>query len=368
MKWWRTLAELPPAAEIIEPFVGPTRHQKLGRNEPCWCGSGRKFKQCHQNSTELPALPDRAGWLCRKATTWLEHATGDPRRLAVVMTLARATGDAHADPSTLRHLDDDEVAGMLSDGLADPIVFDAALHEGGLWNLFLRERGALLPHDEQLLAASWLTIDRSVHEVVAVERGADLTLRNLATGDVVKTRERTLSRDADVGEFYCARVVPDGATNQIIGGVFPVRVGTESTVLDLCADGDGAAVCAWVGALHQPPQIVHTPGMLDSMIDREALEAATADLSDGADEATVMERLNAELGRQMQAAWLDEHVPALDGLTPREAAADPTRREQLERLLSEFDRMAERSAAESNDDLRLSGYDTAELRRELGLD
>jgi len=21
--------------------------QKLGRNEPCWCGSGRKFKLCH---------------------------------------------------------------------------------------------------------------------------------------------------------------------------------------------------------------------------------------------------------------------------------------------------------------------------------
>jgi preprotein translocase subunit SecA len=20
---------------------------KIGRNEPCWCGSGRKFKQCH---------------------------------------------------------------------------------------------------------------------------------------------------------------------------------------------------------------------------------------------------------------------------------------------------------------------------------
>jgi len=20
---------------------------KLGRNEPCWCGSGRKFKLCH---------------------------------------------------------------------------------------------------------------------------------------------------------------------------------------------------------------------------------------------------------------------------------------------------------------------------------
>src|SRR3989344_7786611 len=23
--------------------------QKLGRNDPCWCGSGKKFKKCHIN-------------------------------------------------------------------------------------------------------------------------------------------------------------------------------------------------------------------------------------------------------------------------------------------------------------------------------
>ena len=23
-------------------------HIKLGRNDKCWCGSGRKYKQCHQ--------------------------------------------------------------------------------------------------------------------------------------------------------------------------------------------------------------------------------------------------------------------------------------------------------------------------------
>jgi preprotein translocase subunit SecA len=25
----------------------PKQGDKIGRNEPCWCGSGRKFKQCH---------------------------------------------------------------------------------------------------------------------------------------------------------------------------------------------------------------------------------------------------------------------------------------------------------------------------------
>ena len=26
---------------------GQGRRQKVGRNQPCWCGSGKKFKACH---------------------------------------------------------------------------------------------------------------------------------------------------------------------------------------------------------------------------------------------------------------------------------------------------------------------------------
>jgi preprotein translocase subunit SecA len=38
----------PPAAdpETMVPLVRDER-EKLGRNEPCWCGSGKKFKHCH---------------------------------------------------------------------------------------------------------------------------------------------------------------------------------------------------------------------------------------------------------------------------------------------------------------------------------
>jgi preprotein translocase subunit SecA len=24
-----------------------SEQEKIGRNEPCWCGSGKKFKKCH---------------------------------------------------------------------------------------------------------------------------------------------------------------------------------------------------------------------------------------------------------------------------------------------------------------------------------
>jgi hypothetical protein len=38
--------------------------------------------------------------------------------------------------------------------------------------------------------------------------------------------------------------------------------------------------------------------------------------------------------------WLDTEIPALGGATPRQAAQDPTRREQLEQLLAEVERHA----------------------------
>jgi preprotein translocase subunit SecA len=35
----------PPAPEPVAPYVREA--PKVGRNDPCPCGSGKKFKQCH---------------------------------------------------------------------------------------------------------------------------------------------------------------------------------------------------------------------------------------------------------------------------------------------------------------------------------
>lgn len=37
--------EAPEKAESHQPFV--RNDKKIGRNDPCYCGSGKKFKQCH---------------------------------------------------------------------------------------------------------------------------------------------------------------------------------------------------------------------------------------------------------------------------------------------------------------------------------
>ena len=363
MRWWDTLNQPHPTAASIAAFTGTGQPSRRGRNEACWCGSGRKTKHCHRNQLPQPALADRVGWLCAKAALWVEHTTGTARAVVADLALSYATG---LDDPTDADLDDLD-PGVLNDGIeaafADPLLLDVALHEGGLFGLWLRERGPLLPEDEQLLTAAWSTIDRSVHEVLDTRPGDGLRLRDLATGEVTEVRERTASHDLEVGQRLCARVVPDGHGHQIIGGTFGVRAGHETAVLELCEHRDGPGLCAWVHHLHAPPRIVHQPGLIADSFDTDALQAAIDDLGEHPDPDQAIAVLNEQIRQQAQARWLDEAVPALGGLTPRQAAADPTRREQLERLLNDFD-LHDRALPDGFEPIT---FNTTELRHQLGL-
>lgn len=46
--WWAGFAEDQPVKTKPAPVVARTRHGfKIGRNDPCPCGSGKKYKKCH---------------------------------------------------------------------------------------------------------------------------------------------------------------------------------------------------------------------------------------------------------------------------------------------------------------------------------
>jgi hypothetical protein len=64
--------------------------------------------------------------------------------------------------------------------------------------------------------------------------------------------------------------------------------------------------------------------------------------------------------REQEERWVDESIPALGGLTPRQAADEPTRREQLVALLHDFDATVPPPGGAT--------FDTTRLRRLLGLD
>lgn len=409
-------------AELLRAFLpepGPT----MGRNEPCWCGSGRKFKQCHLYQRTPKPLAERAAWLYQKAGRYLQ----DGPWLHLVSSVARERA-LYEDPG-------DETA--LNAAIRDPIVGDAVLFEGGAFAAFVDERGPLLPADERLLAEQWLLVDRSVFDVTAVRRGVGFTARDVRTGDIAEVRDRTASRGLKPGDLICARVVPAGDTTQIFGGLEPVPLHDRDVLLDLLDQAAGPEeLVAFLSRRLAPPTLVNTehdplvicdvvltvssPDALSPALDQTYRRIEDTDepqwiferLIDGLDRICATLRLNgsqlhvnansdrrmdgvlatirgldpeaavisderepvintrdvARLAKALPSArgnagsgliapedlapeinealtqhmrdyeqrWLDLTVPALHGLTPREAAEDPTRREDLIRLLSSF--------------------------------
>ena len=229
--------------ELLERFQAMPRPD-LGRNQPCWCGSGRKYKKCHLHHEQLP-LDERAAWLYQKAGMFLLEG---PWRGAVVEA-------AHVRAQFA------EVSHAVLGALGDPLVTDAVLFEGGAFAEFVATRGVLLPEDERLLAEQWLLIDRSVYEIEHVRRGEGLTMRDVRTGDVHQVRERMASQAFTAGALVCARVVPAGDTTQIFGGIEPVALHERDELIALLDSGpDTLDLVAFLTRRFAPPALHNTEG------------------------------------------------------------------------------------------------------------
>ncbi len=207
-----------PLVRMLEAFQ-PIPHPIPARNQPCWCGSGRKYKQCHLHREQLP-LADRAAWLYQKAITDLLAGPS----AAHLMDVAYWRSEHWDAPDGLER------------ALSDDLVLDVVLFEGRAFADFLALRGTLLPKDEALMAQRWLQVERSVHEVVSVQPGGLITLRDVRTGDVSEARAPTGTKTVQLGELYCARVVPAGETVQIPGGLEPVSPEDRDSLIALLDD------------------------------------------------------------------------------------------------------------------------------------
>lgn len=409
------VARSDPELTMLERMASSSARD-LGRNQPCWCGSGRKYKVCHLGKEDLP-LAERAAWLYHKGVRHLLDGswTDVLRKVALERTRWDGRSAVHA--------------------LEDPLVMDTVLHEGGVFADFLRVRGDLLPADERLMGEQWVLGDRALLEVQAVRPRRSLTLRDLRTADVTTVRESSATSAVGVGDLLCGRIVPAGDTFQLMGGLVPVRMAERDALLDLLdADPEPAEVVALLcrrfapptlqnsegedlvlhRALLRPRDLAAVVGRLDEALvvegasdagapgrawsdaaevdGRETIRATVRLDDDGlileansdrrfdrimllvheadpdvetveherrtADEmAELAERFPALTGApvgdalpdspevaamleqvvlQLEERWLDEEVPALAGLTPRQATDDPTRRDDVVRLLRSF--------------------------------
>jgi hypothetical protein len=206
---------------------------RAGRNDPCPCGSGKKFKACHWGQQSIP-LERRVGWLWNKAAAFAQ-------RSSTAMTLV-AIARAYAGPVATNRT-------VINLAFGDSVVIDIALHEGGGFAEFLAARGLLLPEDERALATQWQVTARKVYFVDAVRRGTGIGLVDVVAGERVELNDRLASQTTAVGQHVVLRLVPDGGGSlQIVGGGVVIQPdGVDDLVADLSAGLDAVDTAHAIG-------------------------------------------------------------------------------------------------------------------------
>ncbi|MBB5160466.1 SEC-C domain-containing protein [Mycobacterium sp. AZCC_0083] len=248
----RGLALLRRAGDLDHPLVALLQAHRvgprndLGRNEPCWCGSGRKYKKCHLGREQL-ALAQRVNWLYEKAAHHV-YAAGWRELLAEVGY------------ERYRHTHD--LFEAVDAGMADDLVMDVVLFEGGAFAEFLEVRGSLLPDDERLLAEQWLLVERSLFDVEDVKPGVSVTVRDVRSGDTHDVVSRTASRHLKSGQLICARVVPAGDDSvQFFGGIEPIALHERDSLIELLdAEPDPVELMDALSRRFAPATLTNTEG------------------------------------------------------------------------------------------------------------
>ena len=163
----------------------------------------------------------------------------------------------------------------------------------------------------------------------------DATLRvtdpEALAAELDETYER--AEDDDVARVWLEHVVTDGIQR------IRAQLDLRGDQLHIHANSENRfeRVLTVIRALDPSAAVLsETRQTIDEIADLETLSGSpppgVLDPGDSPELAAALQ----EMVRNFEESWLDEEIPALSGHTPRECAADPTRRPDLIRLLDSF--------------------------------
>ena len=167
---------------------------KVGRNEPCPCGSGRKYKKCHLEADEAERALERETARDHDLDAELARELGAYAMVRFGLEWRRFTQDFDEPAETLQ--------------LAVPwSLYHYRVQGQTVLEGYLAEHGRRLSRSERGWLAAQQAAWLSVWEVIAVEPGKTLTLRDLLTHEERCVREVRGSQTVVVRDALLGRVV-----------------------------------------------------------------------------------------------------------------------------------------------------------------
>jgi hypothetical protein len=214
-----------PDAVLLARYTA-TGPRMVGRNADCWCGSGRKHKQCclPLNGWDIDA---RAAWLHAKAISFLQRP---PQRSTLL-----GVATAHAGVAST-----EEAPARVIAAACDTTVTELCLVEGGVLARYLAVRGELLPDDERDLGASWAGTTHGVWEVTN-----PTTLVRLGDPSAARALDPISAAKVAAGTVVLAAVYEGPLA--IPGPALPVGVDAVDALGEALAGGDAVEIATVVG-------------------------------------------------------------------------------------------------------------------------
>ena len=182
---------------------------KTGRNDPCWCGSGTKYKKCHLSSDEAEARKDRD--LQKEA-----EALRDPMAEKLAGEILEGTERWHtredferaseiyhdADPREVAH-DPDQEDGFLEWYMRD---FRPAASGRTAVEMYLEEAGSrLLPREREMVEA-WRDGKFCALEVESFDFGVGVRVRDLQDGAEYAVADPLISKQVKQWDCLLSRM------------------------------------------------------------------------------------------------------------------------------------------------------------------
>jgi hypothetical protein len=255
---------------------------KIGRNDPCPCGSGKKYKHCHLPIEEAAQAGQRRLW--RAVDTLMPQIIEAAQELpeAIPPALARFW-DGKYSAEQLSELDDLEDRG--AERFLTWFAFDYPLDDGRtlVERLATGEDGApALNDDEARLIKEWPGVRLRPYVVESALKGQSMSVRDLLDGAVYEVEDHAASRRVLLGEVLIAHLVPAGSRYYIGGAAAHLTADTseklrEYTALHLEAFSRDHPDADWASLLRARSEVLNhfvmalpveqpDPSILDNII------------------------------------------------------------------------------------------------------